>query len=117
MDKFISDLYIQSLFSSCGSLEMLLKNIVMEVKEVNFNLISITNLNSMDNTLLSKKIADKNSIQVQAKMQIFKNFFVMDLRTKNKIHFLIYFDDLLSIWKIIYENSLNFNLVKSVTLQ
>ncbi|HON83118.1 MAG TPA: hypothetical protein P5272_03665 [Caldisericia bacterium] len=99
----MADLHIHSTLSPCGSLETLSKNVVKEVKEVDFNLNSITNLNYMDNTLLSKKIADKNCNQVQAKKQIFKNFFVMDLRTKNKVHLLIYFDDSLSVCKIIYE--------------
>jgi len=98
MGKFMSDLHIHSVLSPCGSLEMSPKKIVERAYSLGLNLISITDHNSIENSIVAFDIAKKYGI---------KYFFGMEIQTKEEIHILIYFekfDEIYEIYKIVYDN-------------
>lgn len=98
MGKLMSDLHIHSVLSPCGSLEMSPKRILEKAQSIGLNLISITDHNSIENSLVTEKLAKKYGINY---------LFGMEVQTKEEVHILIYFDrfeDLYEIYKIVYEN-------------
>lgn len=73
------------------------KKIVKRAKEIGLNLISITDHNSIDNSIVTKNLAEKNGIHY---------LFGMEVQTIEEVHVLTYFDnfeDLYKVWKIVYE--------------
>lgn len=98
MGKLMADLHIHSVLSPCGSLEMSPKRIVDRAYSIGLNLISITDHNSIENSLVAKRLAEKYNINY---------LFGMEVQTKEEIHILVYFDrfeDIYEIYKIVYEN-------------
>jgi predicted metal-dependent phosphoesterase TrpH len=98
MGKFMADLHIHSVLSPCGSLEMSPKKILERAHSLGLNLISITDHNSIENSLVAEKLAKKLDINY---------LFGMEVQTKEEIHILIYFDrfeDLYDVYRIVYEN-------------
>ncbi len=97
MDKFKADLHIHSTLSTCGSLEMSPKKIFEKAKELNLNIISITDHNSISNSLPAYNLSKKYEIDY---------LFGMEVQTAEEIHVLVYFDNfnnLYDLWKIVYE--------------
>lgn len=97
MGKFMADLHIHSTLSPCGSLEMSPKNIVEKAKSIGLNLISITDHNSIANSIITQKLANRYEIYF---------LFGMEVQTEEEIHVLVYFDNfdkLYELWKIVYE--------------
>jgi PHP family Zn ribbon phosphoesterase len=97
MGKFMADLHIHSVLSPCGNLEMSPKKIVEKAKNLNLNLISITDHNSIANSIVSQKIAQKSGIDY---------IFGMEVQTEEEVHVLTYFNnfnDLYDVWKIVYD--------------
>lgn len=93
----MADLHIHSVLSPCGSLEMSPKKIVEKAKSLNLNLISITDHNSIANSIVSQEIAQKNGIDY---------IFGMEVQTEEEVHVLTYFNnfnDLYDVWKIVYD--------------
>lgn len=98
MGRYMADLHIHSVLSPCGSLEMSPKKILERAYNLGLNLISITDHNSIENSLIAEKLAKKYGINY---------IFGMEVQTKEEIHVLIYFDsfdDLYEVYKIVYEN-------------
>lgn len=98
MGNLMADLHIHSVLSPCGSLEMSPKRILEKAQSLGLNLISITDHNSIENSLVTEKLAKKYGINY---------LFGMEVQTKEEIHVLIYFDkfeDIYEVYKIVYEN-------------
>lgn len=98
MGKLMADLHIHSVLSPCGSLEMSPKKILEKAKSIGLNLISITDHNSIENSMVAYNLAKKYDINY---------LFGMEVQTKEEIHVLIYFDkfeELYDVYKIVYEN-------------
>lgn len=98
MGKFMADLHIHSTLSPCGSLEMSPKKIIERAYNLGINLISITDHNSIENSLVASNLAKKYNIYY---------LFGMEVQTKEEIHILVYFDnyeDILDVYKIVYNN-------------
>ncbi len=98
MGKFMADLHIHSTLSPCGSLEMSPKKIIERAYNLGINLISITDHNSIENSLVASNLAKKYNIHY---------LFGMEVQTKEEIHILVYFDnykDILDVYKIVYDN-------------
>lgn len=98
MGKFMADLHIHSVLSPCGSLEMSPKNIVLKAKELGIHMISLTDHNSIENSLVTKKLAEKFGLYY---------IYGMEVQTSEEIHILTYFDsyeELYNVWKVVYEN-------------
>lgn len=83
MQKFRADLHIHTVLSPCADLEMSPKNIVAKAKEVNLQIIGITDHNSTRNAKLVKQFAQKEGIFVLCGVEI---------TTKEEVHCLAFFE-------------------------
>ena len=80
--KISADLHIHSTLSPCGSLEMSPRAIVNRAKELNLDVIAITDHNSVENSFYAASIGKKLGIKV---------VFGMEAQTAEDVHILCYF--------------------------
>ncbi len=65
-----ADLHIHSVLSACASLDMSPKNIIEKAKELNIDVIAITDHNSCGNCEVAQRLGEKNNIIVLCGMEI-----------------------------------------------
>lgn len=84
MTGFSCDLHIHSTLSPCASLEMSPKNIIARAREVNLDVIAITDHNMSENSIYAYELGKKSGVTV---------LFGMELQTEEEVHLLAIFDD------------------------
>lgn len=83
MKTFRADLHIHTLLSPCADLEMTPRNIVMQAKKADLDIIGITDHNSTRHAMLVKKLAEKDGIFVLPGAEV---------TTKEEVHCLAFFE-------------------------
>lgn len=83
MKTFRADLHIHTVLSPCGDLEMSPINIIQKAKEKKLDIIGITDHNSTRNSLLTRRLAEKEGITV---------FCGAEVTTKEEVHCLAFFE-------------------------
>lgn len=98
MLKFKADLHLHSVLSPCGDLLMTPAAIVKKAKEIGLKILSLTDHNSAENSAVFEHYCEK-----------FGLYFIpgMEVETKEEIHLLSFFPDLITLEKwqnIVYKN-------------
>jgi hypothetical protein len=82
--KIAADLHIHSTLSPCSSLEMSPAAIIRRARELNLDVIAVTDHNSVENCFNAAKLGEKNGVQV---------FFGMEAQTREDVHILCLFQN------------------------
>jgi 3',5'-nucleoside bisphosphate phosphatase len=83
MKKFRADLHIHTILSPCGDLEMSPDVIIAKAKEMNLDIIGITDHNSTLQCHLIRQLGEKNQVMVLTGAEV---------TTKEEIHCLTFFE-------------------------
>lgn len=83
MNSYKADLHIHTVLSPCADLEMTPANIVEKAKKWGLHIIGITDHNSTKNSLLVKRLAEKEGIHVLTGAEV---------TTKEEVHCLAFFE-------------------------
>lgn len=84
MNKYEADLHIHTVLSPCGDLEMSPKNIIAKAKELNLDIIGITDHNSTRHCALTRQLGASCGILVLMGAEV---------TTKEEVHCLTFFDN------------------------
>jgi 3',5'-nucleoside bisphosphate phosphatase len=82
--KIAADLHIHSTLSPCSSLEMSPAAIIRRAKELNLDVIAVTDHNSVENCSSAARLGEENGVQV---------FFGMEAQTREDVHILCLFQN------------------------
>lgn len=99
LKRYTVDLHIHSVLSPCGDLEMSPSNIVRRSRELDIDLIAITDHNMVENCIALSNIVENNSS--------LNVFFGMEINTQEEVHLLCLFDELdiaIEWQEFVYEN-------------
>ncbi|MBN1327101.1 MAG: PHP domain-containing protein, partial [Candidatus Cloacimonetes bacterium] len=84
MKWYKADLHIHSVLSPCSSLEMAPESVMLAARDQHLDIVSITDHNSMQNSLVYGQSAQKHHLSY---------IFGVEIQTGEEIHLIALFDD------------------------